>query len=117
MLGIREEGGRDPNERPDNQNDPEDTLEGVAISLTSANDTRRRDARSVINNNVREQYRRYPINSPGNNANVTEVGTDTSLCQVKAIQQSNCRSCRKCRRCPRHGPTLGWGRYPASSSV
>ncbi len=36
MLGIREEGGRDPNERPDNQIHPEDTLEGVAVSLTSA---------------------------------------------------------------------------------
>jgi hypothetical protein len=36
-LGIREEGGRDPKERPDNQNHPEDALEGVAISLTSAN--------------------------------------------------------------------------------
>ena len=35
MLGIREEGGRDPNERPDNQIHPEDTLEGVAFSLTS----------------------------------------------------------------------------------
>ncbi len=36
MLGIREEGGRDPNERPDNQIHPKDTLEGVAVSLTSA---------------------------------------------------------------------------------
>jgi hypothetical protein len=26
VLGIREEGGRDPNERLDNQNHPEDTL-------------------------------------------------------------------------------------------
>ena len=36
MLGIREEGGRDPNERLDNQSHPEDTLEGVAVSLRSA---------------------------------------------------------------------------------
>ena len=36
MLGIREEGGRDPNERLDNQNHPEDALEGVAVSLKSA---------------------------------------------------------------------------------
>jgi hypothetical protein len=28
--------GRDPSERPDKQNHPEDTLEGVVVSLTSA---------------------------------------------------------------------------------
>ena len=35
-IGYSEEGGRDPNERLDNQNHPEDALEGVAVSLTSA---------------------------------------------------------------------------------
>jgi len=36
MSGIREGGGRDPNERLDNQNHPENNREGVAVSLTSA---------------------------------------------------------------------------------
>jgi len=36
-LGTYEEGGRNLSERPDKSNHPEATVEGVAISLASAN--------------------------------------------------------------------------------
>jgi hypothetical protein len=36
-VGTYEEGGRNLSERPDKSNHPEATMEGVAISLASAN--------------------------------------------------------------------------------
>ncbi len=61
-VGDREKGGRDPNERPDNQNHPEETLDSAANSLTSAKRTHVEETQlSVIKNKGREQYRRYWI--------------------------------------------------------
>ena len=59
---VREKGGRDPNQRPDNASHPKDNLKGVAISLMSAKrHTRQADVRTVIINNVHEQYSCCPI--------------------------------------------------------
>lgn len=40
-----------------------------------------------------------------------------NLSSVVSPAESRCRRCRMCRRCPLYVPTLGWGRYQASSSV
>ena len=54
--------GRDPSERLDNQNHPEDTVEGVAVSLTSAAaHPSKENGLNLLGNTVREQYRRYLI--------------------------------------------------------
>lgn len=70
-LDIREESGRDPNERPDSQNHPEDTLDGVAINLTSANAHPRKKQTESSRKYWPRTIPSLPDNSIGNNANVT----------------------------------------------
>jgi len=70
-LDIREESGRDPNERPDSQNHPEDALDGVAINLTSANAHPRKKQPESSRKCWVPTIPSLPDNSTGNNANVT----------------------------------------------
>jgi hypothetical protein len=85
MLGIREVGGRDPNERPDNQNHPGDALDGVAISLTSANARPKKEHPSVVDNDGREQYRRHPITRAVMTSEVLVMAAVALLVAVPAV--------------------------------